>query len=175
MVPRTQAGRHEMAAGVAHLVGLLHRQDAGRVRAVFELRPHELGAARFDDEVRAGAAAASAGVASAGPRAAGGPSRQRCARARRWPSPSTLGSSTCVAPTFSATSRRTLIGSMAMIVDAPAMRAPCTALRPSGPQPTTATIDPGATVASVPVRRRAEAGDADAAAAPCRGPRRSPW
>ena len=57
-----------------------------------------------------------------------------------------------------------LIGSIAMIVDAPAMRAPCTALRPSGPQPTTATIEPGATVASVPRRRRAEAGDADAAA-----------
>ena len=30
-----------------------------------------------------------------------------------------------------------------MIVDAPEMRAPCTALRPSGPQPTTATVEPG--------------------------------
>ena len=49
-----------------------------------------------------------------------------------------------------ASSRRILIGSMAMIVDAPAIRAPCTALSPSGPQPTTATADPGATTASVP-------------------------
>ena len=39
---------------------------------------------------------------------------------------------------------------MPMIVEAPAMRAPCTALSPSGPQPTTATADPGASVASVP-------------------------
>jgi hypothetical protein len=30
-----------------------------------------------------------------------------------------------------------------MIDEAPEMRAPCTALRPSGPQPTTATVDPG--------------------------------
>ena len=28
------------------------------------------------------------------------------------------------------------------------MRAPCTALRPSGPQPSTATIDAGSTIAS---------------------------
>ena len=34
-------------------------------------------------------------------------------------SPSTLGSSTCVAPTFNASSRRARIGSIAMIVDAP--------------------------------------------------------
>jgi hypothetical protein len=37
------------------------------------------------------------------------------------------------------------MGSMAMIVDAPAMRAPCTALRPSGPHPTTATADADST------------------------------
>ena len=33
-----------MTAGVAHLVGLLHRQDARRVRTLFELRLDELGA-----------------------------------------------------------------------------------------------------------------------------------
>ncbi len=65
-----------MAAGVAHLVGLLHRQDAGRVRPLFELWPHELGAARFDHEVRSGATASSSGVASTAPRTAGGPIRQ---------------------------------------------------------------------------------------------------
>jgi hypothetical protein len=37
---------------------------------------------------------------------------------------------------------------MPMIIDAPAMRAPSTALRPSGPQPTTATVAPGAIDAS---------------------------
>ena len=42
------------------------------------------------------------------------------------------------------------MGSIAMMVDAPAMRAPCTALKPSGPHPTTATVDPGSSVASVP-------------------------
>ena len=36
-----------------------------------------------------------------------------------------------------------------MILDAPAMRAPCTALNPSGPQPTTAAVPPGAIAASV--------------------------
>ena len=40
------------------------------------------------------------------------------------PSPSRLGSSACVAPTFMASSRRILIGSMAMIVEAPAILAP---------------------------------------------------
>ncbi len=39
---------------------------------------------------------------------------------------------------------------MPMMIDAPPMRAPCTALSPSGPQPTTATADPGASVANVP-------------------------
>ena len=35
-----------------------------------------------------------------------------------------------------------------MIVEAPAIRAPWTALKPSGPQPSTATIDAGSTIAS---------------------------
>jgi len=35
-----------------------------------------------------------------------------------------------------------------MIVDAPAILAPCTALSPSGPQPTTATVAPGPIEAS---------------------------
>ena len=34
-----------------------------------------------------------------------------------------------------------------MIVDAPAIFAPCTALSPSGPQPTTATVDAGSMTA----------------------------
>ena len=87
--------------------------------------------------------------------------RTRCDQ----PSPSTLGSSTWVAPTFSATSRRALIGSIAMIVEAPAMRAPCTALSPSGPQPTHGHDRRRARPSPAPARRRrAEAGDRDAAA-----------
>ena len=35
-----------------------------------------------------------------------------------------------------------------MIVDAPEILAPCTPLKPSGPQPTTATIEPGSTSAT---------------------------
>ena len=35
-----------------------------------------------------------------------------------------------------------------MIVEAPEIRAPCTPLSPSGPHPTTATIEPGSTSAS---------------------------
>jgi len=64
-------------------------------------------------------------------------------------SPSTFGSSVFVAPIFRATSRRAPIGSIAIIFDAPEMRAPCTALNPNGPQPTTATIEPGAMAARV--------------------------
>ena len=51
-----------------------------------------------------------------------------------------------------------------MIVDAPEIRAPCMALSPSGPHPTTATVDPGSTSASAWRRRRTETGHADAAA-----------
>ena len=53
---------------------------------------------------------------------------------------------------------------MPMMRHAPPMRAPCTALRPSGPQPTTATADPAASVANVRRGGRAQAGHADAAA-----------
>jgi len=35
-----------------------------------------------------------------------------------------------------------------MMVPAPAMRAPCTALNPNGPQPTTAAVAPGGRVAT---------------------------
>src|SRR6185503_18595070 len=42
----------------------------------------------------------------------------------------------------------TRTGSMAMIVDAPEIFAPCTPLNPSGPHPTTATIEPGSTSAN---------------------------
>src|SRR5262245_25233288 len=65
-----------MAAGIAHLIRLLHWQDAGRVRPLFQLWPTELGTTRLDDEVRAGAAATTARVAAAAPRAAGRSIRQ---------------------------------------------------------------------------------------------------
>ena len=55
---------------------------------------------------------------------------------------STFGSKTCVAPSFSARSRRYLIGSTPMIVLAPWMRAPCAALIPMGPRPKIATSAP---------------------------------
>src|SRR3989338_6361616 len=61
---------------------------------------------------------------------------------------STLGSITVVAPTCRATARRVAIGSTAIICDAPLIRAPCTALRPSGPQPRTTTSDAGSTGAT---------------------------
>ena len=54
-----------------------------------------------------------------------------------------------MAPTRIATSRRARMGSIAMMAEAPAIRAPCTALRPRGPQPTTATVAPGWMVISV--------------------------
>src|SRR5690349_8876459 len=57
--------------------------------------------------------------------------------------PSTFGSSVSVAPSFNASSRRALMGSIAMICDAPLMRAPWTALRPTGPQPSTTTSAAG--------------------------------
>src|SRR5215203_5502099 len=65
-----------MPARVAHLVGLLHRQDACGIGPLFELWPHELRTARLDDEVGASAAAATAGVTAAAPRAAGWSVRQ---------------------------------------------------------------------------------------------------
>ena len=67
---------------------------------------------------------------------------------------STLGSSTAVAPTFMASSRRVFTGSTPMTCAAPMIRAPCTALRPTGPSPKTATFDPGSTGDSVIVMPR---------------------
>ena len=54
-----------------------------------------------------------------------------------------------VAPSFFARSRRAAIGSTQMIVDAPMMRAPWTALRPTGPAPITTTLSPKATGTNV--------------------------
>ena len=51
-----------------------------------------------------------------------------------------------------------------MIVDAPAIRAPCTAERPIGPQPTTATLDAGSIAVSPWVAVAPKPGDARAAA-----------
>ena len=60
-------------------------------------------------------------------------------------SPSIFGSKAIEAPSSSASSRRARIGSTAMICDAPLIRAPCIALNPHGPHPSTATSEPGST------------------------------
>ena len=52
-----------------------------------------------------------------------------------------------VAPKALACSSLNGIGSTAMILRAPAMRAPCTALMPMPPTPSTATVSPGRTLA----------------------------
>ena len=52
-----------------------------------------------------------------------------------------------VAPTARLASRRDVAGSMAMMMEAPAIRAPCTTDWPTPPQPMTATDEPGVTCA----------------------------
>ncbi len=65
------------------------------------------------------------------------------------------GASTCEASTVSVAPSRIAVSSlpadtsMAMIRDAPAMRAPWITLRPTPPQPSTATVSPGRTLATL--------------------------
>ena len=66
-----------------------------------------------------------------------------------------------VAPNSIAFSRLNSTGSIAAMTRAPASLAPCTALMPMPPTPTTATVSPGSDLGGVD--RRAPAGD-DAAA-----------
>ncbi len=62
-----KAGGHDVAAGRAHHVGLLDGKNAGGIGTGFELGLGAIGAHGLDDEVRAGAAEQSAGIAAAGP------------------------------------------------------------------------------------------------------------
>ena len=56
---------------------------------------------------------------------------------------SVMEENVCVAPNSMAFSRLNSTGSIAMMCFAPAMRAPCTALTPMPPMPTTTTVSPG--------------------------------
>ena len=62
-----KAGRDDVAAGRAHLVGLPQRQNAGRIRSGFDLRRRLIGARGFEHEVGAGAAEQPARIAPARP------------------------------------------------------------------------------------------------------------
>jgi len=74
---------------------------------------------------------------------------------------SSIEATACVAPSSFACSRRYSNGSTATMTSAPAIRAPCTALEPTPPVPTTTTVSPGPTWG--PIDRGAEAGGDPAA------------
>ena len=58
-----------------------------------------------------------------------------------------VASTAWVAPNWRARASRAAPTSAAMIVPAPARRAPCSTLRPTAPQPITSTLEPGSTLA----------------------------
>ncbi len=62
---------------------------------------------------------------------------------------SSMDSKACVAPSSWAFSRLNATGSTAMMLDAPACAAPCTALMPMPPMPITITVCPGCTSAAL--------------------------
>src|SRR5262245_29135072 len=72
-VPANQACGHKMAAQCAHLISLLHRQDAGCIRSGLQFRRYLVRAGRFDDEVRACTGSAARRITSSGPQPVCGP------------------------------------------------------------------------------------------------------